>query len=169
MADSKKPHFPKSPILNIFFQKFHGLVLELVQLIDTKGIDVALPICPWGCQMYAPKRPKNTKNAFFACFGAYVGQPYGHIGWATSMPFASFNPTSPRTNPWNLKKNKLRIGVVEKLSFFESAILTLIVFCFQNCSDLLWEKNVLVIENFFWNLRLKTENLQKFWDHSKNE
>jgi hypothetical protein len=31
-------------ILNIFSRKFHGLVLELVELIDTKGIDVAQPI-----------------------------------------------------------------------------------------------------------------------------
>ena len=29
------------------------------------------------------------------------------------------------------------------------------VFCYQNCSDLLWEKIVLVIE----------KNLQRFWDH----
>jgi hypothetical protein len=34
------------------------------------------------------------------------------------------------------------------------------VFCYQNCSDLLWEKNVLVIEKNFWNSRLKAENLK---------
>jgi hypothetical protein len=34
-----------------------------------------------------------------------------------------------------------------------------------NCSDLLWEKIVLVIEKNFWNSRLKAENLQIFWDH----
>ena len=44
MADSKKGHFPSPPILSIFFQKFHGLVLGLVRLIDAKGIDVAQPI-----------------------------------------------------------------------------------------------------------------------------
>ena len=38
------------------------------------------------------------------------------------------------------------------------------VFCYQNCSDLLWEKCVLVIEKNFWNSRLKAENLQNFWD-----
>ena len=27
------------------------------------------------------------------------------------------------------------------------------VFCYQNCSDQLWEKNVLVIENFFFEIR----------------
>ena len=32
------------------------------------------------------------------------------------------------------------------------------VFCYQNCSDLLWKKNVLVIEKNFWNSRLKAEN-----------
>ena len=36
------------------------------------------------------------------------------------------------------------------------------VFCYQNCSDLLlWEKIVLVIEKNFWNSRLKVENLKK--------
>jgi hypothetical protein len=69
MANSKKLSFSKSPILNIFFQKFHGLVLGLVGLIDAKGIDVAQSI--W---------PKNKQYAFFACFRAYVGQPHGHIG-----------------------------------------------------------------------------------------
>ena len=36
--------FSKSPILNIFFRKFYGLVFGLVGLIDAKGIDVAQPI-----------------------------------------------------------------------------------------------------------------------------
>ena len=38
-----------------------------------------------------------------------------------------------------------------------------LVFCYQNCSDLLWGKIVLVIEKNFWNSRLKAENFQKFW------
>ena len=36
------------------------------------------------------------------------------------------------------------------------------VFCYQNCSDLLEEKNVLVMEKNFFNSMLKAENLQKF-------
>ena len=36
--------FSKSPILKIFSQKFLGLGLGLVGLIDVKGIDVAQPI-----------------------------------------------------------------------------------------------------------------------------
>ena len=40
-----------------------------------------------------------------------------------------------------------------------------LVFCYQNCSDLLWEKIVLVIEKNFWNSRLKVKNLQNFWNH----
>ena len=61
-------------------------------------------------------------------FWAYVGEPHGHIGYATSMPFASINPTNPRTNPWNFGGNCSAFGEVEKLSFFESAILNF--FCF---------------------------------------
>ena len=44
MADSKKGHFSKPPILNIFLWKFHGSVLGLVEFIDAKGIGMAQPI-----------------------------------------------------------------------------------------------------------------------------
>ena len=40
-----------------------------------------------------------------------------------------------------------------------------IAFCYQNCSELLWEKFVLVIWKNFRNSRLKAENLQIFLDH----
>ena len=46
MADSKKAHFSKSPILKIFSQKFLRFVLGLVGLNDAKGIDVAQRIWP---------------------------------------------------------------------------------------------------------------------------
>ena len=46
-----------------------------------------------------------------------------HIGWDKSMPFASINPTNPRTNPRNKNKIFLRIGDFKKCTFFESAIL----------------------------------------------
>ena len=70
----------------------------------------------------------NAFFVFFACFGAYVGQSHRHIGWAKSMPFASFNPTNRRTNPWNFGGICSAFDEVEKLSFFESAILNF--FCF---------------------------------------
>ena len=44
------------------------------------------------------------------------------------MPFASTNPTNPRTNPWNFHKKILRIGGVGKSAFFKSAILNSIFF-----------------------------------------
>ena len=73
MADSKKAHFSKSPILKIFSRKFLRFVLGLVGLNDAKGIHFAQPVWPWDCLTYAPKQAKNTKNAFFAYFGAYIG------------------------------------------------------------------------------------------------
>ena len=60
---------------------------------------------------------KKTKNPIFDCFRAYVGQPHNHIGWATSMPFASFNPTNPRTNPVDFHKKLLRVCDFEKYLF----------------------------------------------------
>ena len=68
-------------------------------------------------QNFEKKWPKNTKNALFACFWAYVWQPHGHIGWATPMPFASINSTNQRTNPWNFCKKVLRIDDSRKWAF----------------------------------------------------
>ena len=62
------------------------------------------------------------------------------------------------SDSWLLNPNLRK----DKLFSHETALL----FCYQNCSDLLWEKNVLiVIEKNFWNSRLKVENFQTFWDH----
>ena len=36
------------------------------------------------------------------------------------------------------------------------------VFCYQNCSDLLWEKIVLVIEKKFWKFEAEDRELAKF-------
>ena len=61
---------------------------------------------------------------FLGCFCPYVRQPHNHIGWATSMAFASINPTYPRTNLWNFHEKILRIGD------FEMAILKNLPFWF---------------------------------------
>ena len=42
------------------------------------------------------------------------------------------------------------------------------LFCYQNCSDLLCEKKILWSRKNFWNLRLKVENLHNVWDHYNN-
>ena len=55
---------------------------------------------------------------FLSCFWAYVGQRHDHISWATPMPFASINPTNPRTNPWNFHEKILRIGRPGKWGFY---------------------------------------------------
>ena len=90
---------------------------------DAKGIDVPQLIWPWGCPTKAQKQPKNAFSVLFGCFWAFVGQPHDHIHWAIPMPFASFNPTNPRTHLRNFRKKILRIGDFEKWAFFESAIL----------------------------------------------
>ena len=118
MADSKKAHFSKSPILENFSWKSLRSVLGLVGLNDAKGIDVAQCIWPWGCLTKAQKQPKNAFSVLFGCFWAFVGQPHGHIRWATTMPFASFNPTNPRTDLRDFREKISRIGDFEKRPFW---------------------------------------------------
>ena len=85
--------FQNRQFLKFFCEKFHRLVLGSIKLIDVKGIDMAQQLWLWDCPTWAQKQPKNTKNAFLACFRAYLGQPHDHICWAISI-----NPTNPRTN-----------------------------------------------------------------------
>ena len=50
-----------------------------------------------------------------------VAQPIwlkDHIDWATSMAFASINPTNPRTNPWNFGGNCSAFDGGWKTQFF---------------------------------------------------
>ena len=70
-----------------------------------------------------------------------------------------FPPTPSLPIPWECDK----IIATDKIYGWTSML-----FCYQNCSDLLWEKIVLVIQKNFWNSRLKAKNLQKFWDHLNN-
>ena len=73
-------------------------------------------------------------------FWAYVGQPHGHIGWAKSMPFASFNPTNPRTNPWNFHKK-----------YWELAILKNELFLSWRIWIFIFEKKIF-FASYFWKL-----------------
>ena len=54
---------------------------------------------------------------FLAVFLAFVGQPHGHIRSATSMPFASFNPTNPRTNLRNFHKKFWELAILKNELF----------------------------------------------------
>jgi hypothetical protein len=63
----------------------------------------------------------------------------GHIGWATSMPFASINSTNPRNNPWKFHKTILRIGDFEKQPFWKTAILDFFLLDpHENQSQIMW-------------------------------
>ena len=72
---------------------------------------------------------------------SYLQNCFHHQCWGTFQYWTSSLPEIERTNK------------------------SFLVFCVQNCSDLLWGTIVLVIEK---NLRLKTENLQIFWDECNN-
>ena len=67
--------------------------------------------------------------------------------------------------PWQGKRNWFvltrLLSLVPKISKTLRICRTM-VFCYKNCSELLWEKNVLVIKKNFWNSRLKAKNLQIF-------
>ena len=142
------------------------MVLGLVQLIDAKGNDVAQPIWPRGCLTEAQKQAKNAFFVLLGHFWAFVGQPHGHISWATSMPFLSINPTNPRTNPWNFHEKILRIGDFEKFFFFESAILIFFFKFFFRFIPLKTSQSLLVSKDGskFWSSQM----WQHFLTHAKH-
>ena len=66
--------------------------------------------------------------------------------------------TCPNKSVFLCTTDSLWTFAVKKLNKKEKMLL-----CFQNCSDLVWEKLFyLVIEKMFWNSRLKAEYLQNF-------
>ena len=69
MADLKKGHFSKSPIVNIFLRKFYGAVLGLVELIDAKGIGMAQPICT---MRLSDIRSKTGQKCIFCVFWPFL-------------------------------------------------------------------------------------------------
>ena len=79
--------------------------------------------------------------------------------WKLSI-FYSMQQKSFKKPLYNFKVREL---VLNKMTLL--CLLRYLVFCYQNCTDLLWEKIVLLIEKKFWNSRLKAENFQKFWDY----
>ena len=58
---------------------------------------------------------------------------------------------------WGIFKQNILRAIIKKIMFFKK-----LVFCYQNCSDLPWEKIVLVTEKNFWKSRMKAENFQIF-------
>ena len=122
---TKKLRFSKPPILKKNFQKFHGLVFGLVRLSDIST--------------------KTGKKCIFCVFRPFLSlcQSHRHIGWATSMLFASINRTNPWTNPWNYLGKRLRISDFKKLSFFDIAIwfFFLLHWHENNCQSLLAGKD----------------------------
>ena len=72
------------------------------------------------------------------------------------MPFASFNSTNPRTNPWNFHKKILRIGGVGKSAFFKSAILKFFFqkkkkfFCVFQCKQPWFSCQLSFFWKFWW-------------------
>ena len=56
-------------------------------------------------------------------------------------------------------------GIQEFLETRKVSRYICMVFCFHNCSNLLWEKNCSSDRENFWKSRLKAKYLQPFWDH----
>ena len=72
---------------------------------------------------------------------------------------------------WNLQKAETQTNELTTLEnrsnksilvIFHRTMTATMAFCYQNCSDILWERIVLGIEKNFWNSRLQAENLQNF-------
>ena len=97
----------------------------------------------------------NFSFSYLGCFLCTVTSMQQTICHLDLLFWVSFVPLE-----WILKVKKC-----QKHFFFNLSKKRTLVFCYKNCSDLLWEKNVLVIVKKIWNSRLKAENLQNFWDH----
>ena len=93
--------------------------------------------------------PRNWKKKYFS-----------GVSWDIhSIGLTNRAIVSQKTSPWNTSMWKNMLAIIKTRGM---------VFCYQNCYDLMWKKNVLVIKKKNWNSRLKAKNLQKFWYHQNN-
>ena len=112
----------------IFFSKISGIGPWFSKIDWCEG--------HWYGSTYMAERQKHI----FCIFRLFLSlRTTGSWAYKLShtMPFESINPTNPRTNPWNFRKQFLRIDGFENLSFFKSAaqsaiwnIFLKIFFCF---------------------------------------
>ena len=107
--------------------------------------------CRYLLSIFKCSTAQKHSKILFLLFSSGV---FSSLSW--TRPF-DFSPVTKQF--WKIKEVK----IIFTWHFFVD-----IVFCYPNCSDLLWEKIVLVIEKNFWNLRLNAENFQNFWDHYNN-
>ena len=79
----------------------------------------------WFCSTHMAVRLANVssktgKKCIFCVFRPFLSlcrpasRPHG---LSKTMPFASINPTNPRTNPWNFHEKILRIDEALKMTF----------------------------------------------------
>ena len=108
---------------------------------------------------------RGSKNCWFWDDIVY-GRPLYAVWKSLDVLLLSQTVYCLRLYGWMLINKKALFWYLDW--FFSSWNEEEMVFCYQNCSDLLWEKIVLVIEKNFWNSRLKAENFQNFWNHFNN-
>ena len=112
-----KSHFQGFANSQYFFVKISGIGPWMCRIDWCKGHWCGSTYMVVRLSDITSKTGKKCILVFLGCFCTYVGQPHDHIGWATSMPFGSINPTNPTPNPWNFHKKILRIGEALKMTF----------------------------------------------------
>ena len=85
--------------------------------------------------------------------------------WRSYVPKDLLEDLSHSDTRVSIQLNGFELHIYNRTSTYKGELFSDLVFYYQNCSDLLWEKIVLVIKRNFWNSRLKVENFQTFWDH----
>ena len=63
---------------------------------------------------------KNRQKMHFCVLGCFclASDSLNHIGWATSIHFASIRPTNPRPNLWNFHKKIWELAILKNSVFW---------------------------------------------------
>ena len=147
--------------MSVISHKVHAMVKKILTLsinIPPRSFFVGKTTkCPKINQQYIFRRqtlssegPKNpTEGTEF--WG--IGESGWHQLWGIYNRWQQFWGRNTWRHQCRARSGRLKIHC-----FF----LLIMIICYQNCSDLLWEKIVLVIEKNFFNLRLKVKKFAKF-------
>ena len=90
----------------------------------------------------------------YLCISCPQEYPIPILAGIYHLKWKQIDGSRPQTWYCSLHPNGGHIPVKRKKKWY---------FVNKICTELLWEKNVLVIEKIFWNLGVKAEYLQNFW------
>ena len=136
--------------VSIFTRFYHNFCNFFTRIFSLVSYQIKKDWECWFRNIFIPLCP--TKTISWHC----ILMVWSHVLWLI-MRSMHFKLKVKKVQKWDISKMRhfwnCILNVLKLVTDLYWSLFLKMVFCYQNCSDLLWEKIVLVIEKNFWNLQ----------------